>query len=256
MSAVASKTFFSAFIKTLGILFLYIFLGLFLDSLYVAENYCDLQWFANIIMVIVFSITLLNVTPRIREQLVYAVLVGFVGEYLFSLGMGMYTYRLENIPHYIPMGHALVYAGVLYFTKTVFSKNNMNILEKIVTVFIFLYAALFLIFKNDVFGFVLTIATLLILRKQKRERLFYVTMYLAVAFLEIVGTSFECWWWPTTAWDVIPFLPSHNPPSGISFFYFLLDLGCLYFYKKRHKIAWLRMKNIRKMKLNNSENLN
>ena len=119
-----------------------------------------------------------------------------------------------------------------------------------------MYAALFLIFKNDVFGFVLTIATLLILRKKKRERLFYLTMYLAVAFLEIVGTSYECWWWPATAWDVIPFLPSHNPPSGISFFYFLLDLGCLYMYKKRHKIAWLRMKNMRKIKLNNSENLN
>jgi hypothetical protein len=256
MSVVTSKTFFSAFIKTLGVLFLFISLGLFIDSLYVAENYHDLQWLANLIMVIMFLITLYNVTPRIREQLVYAVFIGFVGEYLFSLGMGMYTYRLENIPHYIPMGHALVYAGVLYFTKTVFSKNNTKILEKTFTVFIFLYAALFLIFKNDVFGFVLTIATLLILRKKKRERLFYLTMYLAVAFLEIVGTSYECWWWPTTAWDVIPFLPSHNPPSGISFFYFLLDLGCLYLYKKRHTIAWLRMKNIRKMKLNNSEDLN
>jgi hypothetical protein len=30
----------------------------------------------------------------------------------------------------------------------------------------------------------------------------------------------------------------------------------LYLYKKRHKIAWLRMKNIRKMRLSNSENLN
>ena len=256
MSAVASKTFFSAFTKTLGILCVYIFLGLSLDSLYVAENYADLQWLANIIMVMVFSITLFNVTPRIREQLVYAVIISFVGEYLFSLGMGMYTYRLENIPHYIPMGHALVYAGVLYFTKTVFAKNNIKILEKIVIVFMLCYAVLFLIFKNDVFGFVLTIATLLILRKKKRERLFYVTMYLAVAFLEIVGTSFECWWWPTTAWDVLPFLPSHNPPSGISFFYFLLDLGCLYLYKKRHEIAWIRMKNIRKMKLNSLENLN
>jgi hypothetical protein len=256
MSVVASKTFFPAFIKTLGILFLYIFLGLFVDSIYVAKNYHDLQWLANVIMVTVFLITLFNVTSRIREQLLYAFIIGFVGEYLFSLGMGMYTYRLENIPHYIPMGHALVYAGVLYFTKTVFSKNNIEILEKTFTVFIFLYAVLFLIFKNDVFGFVLTIATLLILRKKKRERLFYLTMYLSVAFLEIVGTSFECWWWPTTAWDVIPFLPSHNPPSGISFFYFLLDVGCLYLYKKRHTIAWLRMKNIRKMKLNNSMHLN
>jgi hypothetical protein len=95
----------------------------------------------------------------------------------------------------------------------------------------------------------MTIATLLILRNKPRERLFYLTMYISVAVLEIIGTTYECWWWPSTAFDVIPFLPSYNPPSGISLFYFLLDLGCLWIYKKRHKITWKRMKNIRKIRL-------
>lgn len=250
MSVVTSKTFLPAFIKTLGILFLYIFIGLLIDSVYIKENYQDLQWLANIIMVVVFGVTLFKMPPRIKEQLLYAVLIGFVGEYLFSVVLKMYTYRLENVPHYIPMGHALVYAGVLYFTKTAYSKKNKSILEKVFVVLIMVYALLFLIIKNDVFGFVMTAATLIILRNKPRERLFYLSMYLAVAFLEIVGTSYKCWWWPTKAWNVIPFLPSANPPSGISFFYFLLDLGCLYLYKKRHKIAWSRMKNIRKLRLN------
>lgn len=253
MSVLTTKTFFPAFIKTLGILFFYIFMGLFIDSVFVVNNYQDLQWLANIIMVVIFSITLYKVNPRIREQMLYAVIIAVAGEYAFSLGMGMYTYRLENIPHYIPMGHALVYAGVLYFTRTSFSKHNIKILEKIFTALIIVYATSFLFFKNDVFGFSLTVLTLLILRKKPRERLFYLTMFIAVGYLEIIGTSYQCWWWPTTAWDVIPFLPSANPPSGISFFYFGLDLGCLYFYKKRHKIAWARMKNIRKI---NSENTN
>jgi hypothetical protein len=43
------------------------------------------------------------------------------------------------------------------------------------------------------------------LRKRPRERLFYLTMFLAVAYLEIIGTSYECWWWPKTAWNKIPF---------------------------------------------------
>ncbi|WP_299669905.1 hypothetical protein [uncultured Polaribacter sp.] len=256
MSVVTSKTFSSAFLKTLGILFLYISIGLFIDSVYVTENYQDLQWLANVIMVVIFCITLLKVNSRIKEQLIYAVVIGFVGEYLFSLVMGMYTYRLENVPHYIPMGHALVYAGVLYFVKTSYSKHNSIKLEKAFTILIVLYAIFFLIFKNDVFGFVLTAATLMILRKKPRERLFYLTMYLAVAFLEIVGTSYQCWWWPATAWDLIPFLPSGNPPSGISFFYFLLDLGTLWLYKQRHKIAWSRMKSVRKLRLNNSNTTN
>jgi hypothetical protein len=256
MSVVSSKTFFSAFFKTLGILFLCIFIGLFIDSVYVAENYKDLQWLANIIMVIMFSITLFKVNTRIKEQLLYAVIIGFVGEYLFSLVMGMYTYRLENIPHYIPMGHGLVYAGVLYFTKTFYVKNNVKFLEKVFTVIVILYTTAFLIFKNDVFGFVLSALMLCFLRKRPRERLFYLTMFLAVAYLEIIGTSYVCWWWPTTAWNKIPFLPSANPPSGISFFYFGLDLGTLWLYKQRHKNAWSRMKNIReiKMKIIDSKN--
>ncbi|WP_158839055.1 hypothetical protein [Polaribacter sp. L3A8] len=248
MSVSTTKTFLPAFLKTLGILFLYIFLGLFLDSVTVAEGYQDLQWLANLIMVVIFSITLFKVNPRIREQMVYAVLIAIAGEYGFSLGMGMYTYRLENIPHYIPMGHALVYAGVLYFTKTAYAKNNVKLLEKVFTVLVIVYTTAFLILKNDVFGFVLSALMLYFLSKRPRERLFYLTMFLAVAYLEIIGTSYECWWWPTTAWNKISFLPSANPPSGISFFYFGLDLGCLYFYKKRHKIAWSRMKNVRKIR--------
>ena len=248
MSVTTSKTFLSAFLKTLGMLFLYIFVGLFIDSKYVVINYQESQWIANALMIFIFSIVWLKVTIKVRELMLYAVIIGYVGEYLFSVGLGMYTYRLENVPHYIPMGHALVYIGVLYFIKTFYVKLNMKLLEKIFTGIIIIYALAFLVFKNDVFGFVLTAATLLILRNKPRERLFYLTMYLSIVFLEITGTSYECWEWPSKAWDYFTFLPSANPPSGISFFYFGLDLGCLWLYKQRHKIAWSRMKNIRFLK--------
>ncbi len=248
MSVTTSKTFLSAFLKTLGMLFLYIFVGLFIDSKYVVINYQESQWIANALMIFIFSIVWLKVTIKVRELMLYAVIIGYVGEYLFSVGLGMYTYRLENVPHYIPMGHALVYIGVLYFIKTFYVKLNRKLLEKIFTGIIIIYALAFLVFKNDVFGFVLTAATLLILRNKPRERLFYLTMYLSIVFLEITGTSYECWEWPSIAWDYFTFLPSANPPSGISFFYFGLDLGCLWLYKQRHKIAWSRMKNIRFLK--------
>ncbi len=247
MSVVTSKTFFSTFFKTLGLLFLYIFVGLFIDSKYVVNTYQESQWIANLLMLLIFFVVLFRVTPRIRELMVYAVIIGYVGEYVFSIGLGMYTYRLENIPHYIPMGHALVYIGVLYFTKSAFVKKNIKTIEKVLIVAILLYAAAFLVFRNDVFGFVLTIGTLLILRNKPRERLFYLTMYLSIVFLEIVGTSYQCWEWPSIAFNYFSFLPSANPPSGISFFYFGLDLGCLWLYKKRHKIAWKRMKTQRNL---------
>ncbi len=249
MSTLATKSLLPAFLKTLGILYFYIFVGLLLDSPLAEQYLSNPQEVANGIMLVVFSIVMWRSTTKTRELLVYAVIIGFVGEYLFSILLGMYTYRLNNIPHYIPPAHALVYLGVLLFSKNVGVKQHKLLLEKIFTVIIIGYATLCLAIYTDVFGFVLTVATLLILRNKPRERLFYLTMYVTVAYLEFVGTGYKCWYWPSTAFDYFTFLPSANAPSGISFFYFGLDLGCLWLYKKRHKLAWGRMKMQRQLRL-------
>lgn len=245
MSLLASKSPIYATYKTLGLLYLFFVIGLFLDSFYMVEITENAQLYANALMLTVFFITFFKVSKRLKEQMIAAVLIGFLGEYLFSVALGMYTYRLENVPHYIPFGHAFVYIAVLCFSKATSIKMIRKPLESFLTIFIVIYATVFLIFKNDVFGFVMTIATLVILRNRSRERLFYLTMYVSVVVLELVGTTYKCWFWPPIAWDVFSFLPSANPPSGISFFYFLLDLGTLWLYKQRHRVTWKRMKNIR-----------
>lgn len=250
MSLFASKSSIYATYRTLGLLYLFFVVGLFLDSFYMLEITENAQIYANVLMIFVFAITIYKVNKRLKEQMITAVLIGFLGEYLFSVLLGMYTYRLGNVPLYIPFGHAFVYIAVLCFSKAAAIKKYHIKLEHFFTIFILIYASMFLIFKNDIFGFVMTIVTLLILRKRPKERLFYLTMYISVAVLEIIGTTYKCWWWPATAWNVFDFLPSHNPPSGISLFYFLLDLGTLWLYKQRHKLTWQRMKNIRKIKEN------
>ena len=249
MSLAASKSPLYAASKSIGLLFFYLLIGLYLDSYFFIPYTEHGQLYANIVMFVVTTIVFLKVTKRNKEQMITAVLIAIIGEYLFSIVLGMYTYRLENVPHYVPPGHALVYIAVLYFSKASAIIKHKITLEKVFTIFILIYATVFLIFKNDVFGFVMTVATLFILRNKPRERLFYLTMYLTVAYLEIIGTNYLCWKWPSTAWGVFDFLPSHNPPSGISFFYFGLDLGSLWLYKQRHKLAWKRMKNIRAIRL-------
>lgn len=243
----ASKLF-TAFFKTLGYLFLYIFFGLILDTPYVASKFEQTQYLALLALIIGFIIIYFRVGKRAKKQMIYAVILGFIGEHLFSIVLGMYTYRLGNVPLYIPFGHAVVLVAVVYFCKESVIRANKKILEKVFTIFILLYSLSFLVFANDIFGFVMSLLVLFLLRNKPRERLFYLTMYIAVAFLEIVGTSYGCWFWPETAFDFIPFLKSANPPSGISLFYFLLDLGSLWLYKQRHKIAWRRMKNIRRIR--------
>lgn len=238
----------SAFTRTLGFLFLFILLGLFLDSRYMPSLPFEKQHLATAVMLFGFGILYFRSGERLRKQMLYAVLIGICGEYLLSVGLGMYTYRLGNVPHYVPPGHAVVLIATINFNKHGIVKQLRRQLELLLTAFIVIYSSLFLIFAADVFGFVMSMGVIYVLRNKPRERLFYLSMYLVVAFLEIVGTNYQCWSWPSTAWGVMPFLKSANPPSGISLFYFLLDLGCLWVYKQRHRKAWSRMKNIRQLR--------
>lgn len=241
-----SDSLFEATLKTIGLLFLWIAGGLLLDSKFIIPHFAHGQIAADVLIALLFLFVFIKSTKKTREFLTYAILIAIGGECFFSLLLEMYTYRLHNVPIYVFFGHALLYVSVLYFVKSKAVKVFRNKLELIFTIIIIAYAALFLIFKSDIFGFILTALTLLILIKKPRERLFYLTMYLCVVFLEIIGTWYECWYWPLYALNLEDtFLKSANPPSGISFFYFGLDLGSLYFYKLRHKIAWKRMKNIR-----------
>lgn len=250
MTTETFKLILSASLKTIGYLFLLILFGLFFDSYIMAAYFQKTQLLVNFATCIAFGIIFGKSSPRIRELMVFAVIIGVFGEYLFSLGLKMYTYRLGNIPLYVPPGHAIVYITVIYFCKQSIIKKHRKQLEKLFKILILIYGSLFLIFAEDIFGFVMTLAVVFLLKNKPRERLFFFTMYIVVAFLEIVGTSYQCWHWPSTAYGVIPFLKSANPPSGISLFYFLLDLGCLWFYKLRHLLAWKRMKNIRRLRLN------
>ncbi|KAB1157438.1 hypothetical protein F7018_10965 [Tenacibaculum aiptasiae] len=244
-----SKTFIGQTTQTLGWLLFAIVLGLFIDSKFVADNfYENAQWINNVIAVIVFVFLYQKASARAKEQLIYALIIAVVGEYIFSILLGMYTYRLEKVPHYIPPGHAIVFVLVYYFSKKPKVKENRIAVEKFCLVLIALFSLYFLLIKNDVFGFLCTILVFFFLRKYPKERLFYLTMYCVVAILEFVGTGLDCWKWPEIAFNKFQYLPSANPPLGISLFYFGLDRGTISIYKRRHKEAWARLKRIRMIK--------
>ena len=177
--------------------------------------------------------------------MIYAVIIGFAGEYLFSIVLDMYTYRLSNLPIYVPFGHAAVYARTYTFSKAPVVKKNKKVIVRLLTLVISLFALFYLIAFNDIFGFVMTVFVFLILLKRPKDQLFFLTMYIVVAVLEIGGTAYEVWSWPDTAFGFFPLLKSHNPPSGISLFYFLLDVGCFVLYTQINKKAWKRVKYIR-----------
>ncbi len=240
------KNAFGQTIQSLGWILFILFLGLFFDSVFFAKNYFEhSQWINNICVIFVFIFCYYKGTSRIKEQLIYAFIIGVVGEYMFSLCLGMYSYRLNNIPHYIPFGHALVFLGVYSFSRKPKIRLNSKKINSFLTVSIILYSFLFLIFKNYVFGFVMTILVFYSLRKYPKEKLFYLTMYGVVVYAELIGTALNTWSWPKLAFNTFEFLPSANPPSGICLFYYGLDRGTMSIYKRRHKKTWTRLKRIR-----------
>lgn len=111
------------FIREVGLFIVFVFI-LFFDGIYFANNILNLQIAFNIFMLIAFLIMFSRVAPRIKELMIYAVIIGFVGEHLFSRVLHMYTYRLENVPIYVPLGHAVLYARVLRFSKASLVKKN------------------------------------------------------------------------------------------------------------------------------------
>jgi hypothetical protein len=240
------KRIISIFNREIGRFVFFVFV-LFFDSIYFSKNVTSSQILINILMLAGFFKMYFRSTPRVKELMVYAVVLGFGGEYLFSRGLNMYTYRLENVPLYVPIGHAALYGRIFMFSKASIVKKYHKAIEQLFAIVIAVFATVYLTFFSDVFGFVMTVCVFLLLWKRPKDRLFFYSMYFLVAILEIGGTAFGCWKWPSVGFEVFKFLPSNNPPSGISLFYFLLDIGCFFIYTKVHKITWARLGNIRRI---------
>ena len=238
------KKIIAIFNRKIGLFVFFVFV-LFFDSTYFSENVTNSQITINLLMSVGFFALYFRSTPRVKELMLYAVVIGLGGEYLFSRMLNMYTYRLENVPLYVPIGHAALYGRVFKFSTAPIVRKYHKAVEQLFSIVIILFATTYLLFFMDVFGFVMTVGVFLLLWKRPKDRLFFYSMYILVAILEIGGTAFGCWKWPSIGFEVFEFLPSNNPPSGISLFYFMLDIGCFFIYTQRHKITWMRLKNIR-----------
>ena len=136
-------------------------------------------------MIFGFIVMYWRANPRTKELMIYAVILGFGGEYLFSRGLNMYTYRLENVPLYVPLGHAALYGRIIMFSKAPVVRKYHKKIERLFGICIGIFATVYLIFFSDVFGFVMTICMFLLLWKRPKDKLFFFSMYILVAILEI-----------------------------------------------------------------------
>jgi hypothetical protein len=203
------------------------------------------QWVANGIMAVYFAIIYRGAPERLRRLMLYGVFVAIAGEVVFSLLIGMYEYRLANVPLYVPPGHAILYACVYYFVREPLIARNRRWLLPLLLALGFCYSAVWLVTRGDVWGAVCTALFVYLIWRHPDSRLFFAAMFLFVAFLELVGTGFEAWYWHPTLLDRFDWMPSGNPPSGIAVFYFGFDAACLDVYASRHPKVTKRYMRLR-----------
>lgn len=236
----------SVFVRRIGLLFLFV-IALYFDGTHFASIFPDAQLLTNAFMFLAFGILYYRSVKRTRELMIYGVLIGFAGEYLFSIVLDMYTYRLGNLPWYIPFGHGAVYARTHMFAKASITRKYAKQINTLFYIIISIFALIYLIAFHDIFGFIMTLGVFGMLVIRPKDRLFFLTMYVVVAVLEIGGTAYSTWSWPSKAFGVFDFLPSNNPPSGISLFYFLLDVSCFMIYIIINRKTWKRFKSIKRL---------
>lgn len=230
-----------------GLMFFIVLIGLGIDSQSIAQQVPYSQWISNFLIICSFVWIYQHTSPQVKQLMLFGLIIALAGEVLFSVVLGMYSYRLENVPIYVPFGHSIIYAGVYYLVKEPLFKRHQSSIVKWLFIAMILYSTLWLFLANDVFGFVCMLIILGIFKWRSKTKPFFLVMFFTIVYLELLGTYFECWYWPNIWFDQFSWVPSANPPSGISVFYFGFDAGCLWLYKQLNPQKWQRLKRFKKL---------
>jgi hypothetical protein len=157
-----------------------------------------------------------------RAQTLGVVLFATVGEVTGSLILGIYHYRLYNLPLFVPPAHGLLYLSGLALAGTLPKRPLVWIAA--VGALGWGIAGLTLLPRLDVAG-AFGVPLLLLFLWRSRLRATYAGVFLVVAGLELYGTSIGTWRWAAT----VPVLgiPDGNPPSGVASGYVWFDVMAL-----------------------------
>jgi hypothetical protein len=161
-----------------------------------------------------------------RARALVVVVVASCAEVLGSIVLGAYTYRLENLPAFVPPGHGLVFLAGLSISQSGAVRRHPRAFVGAVIAIVAAWgvAGLLLLDRTDGLG-AITGALLIYVLLRGRTATLYAGVFLVVGFLEIYGTSIGAWHWAATAPDTP--LPTGNPPSGIAGVYVLFDVAAI-----------------------------
>jgi len=174
----------------------------------------------------VLLVALRQVSPMVRAQTVVVVAFATCIEYVFSPTLQVYTYRFHNVPAFVPPGHGLVYLSAYALGHAAFVERYRRAAVTAVLTVGGAWAGygVLLADRPDALGafWFACLAAFVFLGPSQPV---YLGAFVAVSWLEIVGTHLGTWAWGTldpTGWVTIG-----NPPSGAAGGYGWFDLAGL-----------------------------
>jgi hypothetical protein len=164
---------------------------------------------------------------RTRAQVGVVVVFATAIEYCFAGWLGVYVYRLHDVPWFVPPGHGLVYLGALAIGRTSYVAQRGRWLIPTTLAVAGSYAAwgLFLSGRQDVLG-AFWFGCLAFFLLKGRQPLVFVGAFVVVTYLELLGTGLGTWTWQVRD-PVLGVVSMGNPPSGAAGGYGFFDAAGL-----------------------------
>jgi hypothetical protein len=162
-----------------------------------------------------------------RLQVGIVVAYATVIEYVFAGWLGVYVYRLHNVPAFVPPGHGLVYLAALALGRSALAHRHSRavIVTTVAVCGAWVVWGLFLSGRPDLLGAV-WFGCLLVFLRRGRTPLVYCGAFVVTSYLELYGTGVGAWAWQ--AHDPTGLLGIGNPPSGIAGGYCFFDAAALW----------------------------
>ena len=166
------------------------------------------------------------VSASLRAQTLIVVVVATCAEVIGSIVWGVYTYRLENLPSFVPPAHGLVYLAGAAVAGAASSRLLQRRLVAVAFTLVVAWgvAGVTVLPREDVGG-AIGAGLLAVYLVRGRAPHIYAGVFLVVAWLELYGTAIGTWQWA----PVIPGteVSNGNPPSGVASGYVWFDIIAL-----------------------------
>src|SRR6266511_1149004 len=159
-----------------------------------------------------------------RAQVAVVICAATCAELTGSILWGVYSYRLHNLPAFVPPAHGLVFMAGVSLSEALRRHARTLVLVAAAGASVWGVLGLTLLPRLDAAG-ALGVPLLLAFLWRSRARAAYAGVFLVVAALELYGTAIGTWRWAAE----LPGLgiPDGNPPSGVASGYVWFDVMAL-----------------------------